>query len=171
LAPVGGSNPSGWVRMSSRDGLCAIIDRLGYGRRRAAVPILAFVVTALCGCTSSDGVGTFIVDPGHYSAYHCKDFGAKLTQLVAREQALRELMDKASEGSGGALIGNLTYRAEYEDVLGEEKLLRRSAAEKNCELPPPSVAVAPAAAPASMPAAVQPAAATPTSYQSDQTIR
>ena len=47
-------------------------------------------------------------------------------------------MDKANESSGGALIGNLTYRADYEDVLGEEKVLRRAAAEKNCDLSTPA---------------------------------
>lgn len=125
--------------------------------------------SALDGCTSSDGIGTFIVDPGHYSAYHCKDFGARLTGLVRREQQLRALMDKASEGAGGQMIGNLSYRAEYEDVLGEEKVLRQSAAEKNCTLPPPAVAASPAVAPAAVAPTVQPT--TPTSYQSDQSIR
>jgi hypothetical protein len=37
------------------------------------------------------------------------------------------------------VIGNLSYRAEYEDVLGEEKVLRRAAAEKNCDLNPPAL--------------------------------
>jgi hypothetical protein len=46
------------------------------------------------------------------------------------------------------LIGNLTYRADYENALGEEKVLRRTAAEKKCDLPPPA----------------QPASSTPTAY-------
>ncbi len=94
----------------------------------------------------SDGVGSFIVDPGHYSVYHCKDFAPRLVYLSNREHQLRNLMDRASEGDGGVLIGNLSYRAEYENVLGEEKVLRRAAAEKNCDINPPA-------------------------YQSDQTIR
>jgi hypothetical protein len=93
----------------------------------------------LGGCASGDGLGPYIVDPGHYSVYHCKDFAPKLTSLVAREQQLRSLMDRASEGGGGVVIGNLSYRAEYEDVLGEEKVLRRAAAEKNCDLDPPAL--------------------------------
>jgi hypothetical protein len=106
---------------------------------------LAFAV--LGGCSSSDGLGPFIVDPGHYAVYHCKDLAPKLTALVTREQQLRRLLDRASEGgNGGAVIGNLSYRAEYEDVLGEEKVLRRTAAEKNCDLGSPA-------------------------FQSDQTIR
>ncbi|MDR3421590.1 MAG: hypothetical protein P4L80_10175 [Xanthobacteraceae bacterium] len=114
------------------------IDPRGH-RRRITVGLIGIVAAAvLAGCSSRDGLGSFIVDPGHYSVYHCKDFAPKLTSLVAREQLLRSLMDRASEGSGGAVIGNLSYRAEYEDVLGEEKVLRRAAAEKNCDLASPA---------------------------------
>jgi hypothetical protein len=146
--------------------------------RRGCGPIvvgLLGILTAgiVSGCTASDGLGSFIVDPGHYSVYHCKDFGARLSYLLTREQQLHELMEKASEGSGGAVIGNLSYRAEYEDMLGEEKVLRRAAAEKNCELPPPAATASPAVAPAPIAAtpSAAPAATTPTSYQSDQGIR
>jgi hypothetical protein len=112
----------------------------------AAASIFLAGAIALAGCSMNDGIGNLIVDPGHYSVYHCKDFQPRLANLTSREQQLRNLMDKASEGSGGAAIGNLAYRAEYEDLMGEERLLRRAAAEKNCELTAPS-------------------------YQSDQTIR
>ena len=39
-------------------------------------------------------------------------------------------MDKASEGGGGTVIGNLAYRPDYELVVGEERVLRRRAGEK-----------------------------------------
>jgi len=154
--------------MRLRDRVHAVFRRRDLRGGTSRVPGIALAATVLAGCASNDGMGGYIVDPGHYSAYHCKDFGTRLTYLQGREQQLRALMDKASEGSGGELIGNLSYRAEYEDVLGEEKVLRRSAAEKNCELPPPAAPPSPAAAVAP---AVQPATATPTSYQSDQSIR
>jgi hypothetical protein len=101
---------------------------------------------ALAACSSSDGMSNYIVDPAHYSVYHCKDFKPRLTTLTTREQQLRNLMDRASEGGGGEVIGDLSYGAEYQQVLGEEKLLRRTAAEKNCDINAPA-------------------------YQSDQTIR
>jgi hypothetical protein len=112
----------------------------------AAASIFLAGAIALAGCSASEGIGNLIVDPGHYSVYHCKDFKPRLANVTAREQQLRNLMDKASEGSGGEVIGNLAYRAEYEDLVGEERILRRAAAEKNCELTAPS-------------------------FQSDQTIR
>jgi hypothetical protein len=89
-----------------------------------------------------------MIDPAHYSVYHCDGLQARLKALQVREQELSNLMLRASEGGGGALIGNLTYRADYENALGEEKVLRRTAAEKKCDLPPPA----------------QPASSTPTAY-------
>jgi hypothetical protein len=119
------------------------------GRRRgpgAFAAICVLGVIGLGGCSMNDGVGKFTIDPAHYSAYHCKDFAPRLAILTTREQQLRNLMDKANESGGGAVIGALSYRADYESVLGEEKVLRHAAAEKNCDLSSPT-------------------------FQSDQTIR
>ena len=55
-------------------------------------------------------------------------------------------MDKASEGGGGRRRDrSLAYRSDYDSVLSEERLLQRTAADKNCGFTP--------------------------EYQSDQTIR
>ena len=123
----------------------------GHSRRRRAGPaalglICVLAAGALASCSMSDGVGSFIVDPGRYSVYHCNALVTRLKELQAREKELRDLMDRASEGGGGAVIGALSYRADYEKALGEERVLRRTAAEKKCELGPPA-------------------------FQSDQTIR
>jgi hypothetical protein len=112
---------------------------------------LACLVAAglLGGCSTSDTYSTAMIDPAHYSVYHCDGLVTRLKALQTREQDLANLMARASEGGGGgALIGNLTYRADYENALAEEKILRRSAAEKNCDLnapPPAPVAPTPAA--------------------------
>jgi hypothetical protein len=95
---------------------------------------LAGFVLGSCGMT--DGAASFLVDPGHYSVYHCNDFVARWKVLVAREKELHGLIDKADEGGGGAVIGSLAYRTDYESVLSEEKLLLRTAAEKNCSFTP-----------------------------------
>jgi len=108
-----------------------------------------------------------MIDPAHYSVYHCDGLQARLKALQVREQELSNLMLRASEGGGGALIGNLTYRADYENALGEEKVLRRTAAEKKCDLPPPAAAVSPTPATYS----TQPGATPAPVFQSDQTIR
>ena len=91
--------------------------------------------------------------------------------MQAREQDLSNLMQRASEGGGGALIGNLSYRADYENMLGEEAVLRRVAAEKRCDLPPPPQPVP--STPAAYSATPGAPAAPPNGpvFQSDQSIR
>jgi hypothetical protein len=100
---------------------------------------LIVVGVTLAGCTLSEDPGQLGIDPGRYEFYHCNDLAAQLKSLQARENELRSLMAKASEGSGGAVIGALSYRADYETVLSQEKLLQRTAAEKKCEVAPPTV--------------------------------
>jgi hypothetical protein len=95
-------------------------------------------IAVLGGCSLSDGVGPYIADPGQFSVYHCKDLVNRLKAITEREKELRELMDKASEGGGGSVIGTLSYRPDYEKQLGDEKVLRRTAAEKKCALEPPA---------------------------------
>jgi len=115
-----------------------------HGRVIGLICVLA--AFALAGCGMSEEVGMLTVDPGRYSAYHCNDLATRWKELLKREKDLRSLMDKASESEGGAVIGSVAYRADYDNVLGEEKLVQRTAAEKKCEPVSPS-------------------------YQSDQTIR
>lgn len=99
----------------------------------------------LAGCGLSENAGnSLMVDPGHYEGYHCNELAAQWKKLEAREKDLRSLMERAQEG-GYAVIGTVTYRADYETVLGEQKVLQRTATEKKCTLVP--------------------------AYQSDQTIR
>jgi hypothetical protein len=100
---------------------------------RGAFPrLLALLVAAaLAGC--GEGAGTLLIDPGRYSAYHCKDIAAQWKVLVAREKELHDLMARADQGGGGgAIIGSLAYRTDYESVRSEERLLQREAVAKNC---------------------------------------
>jgi hypothetical protein len=115
------------------------VHRRGSSRARAFGLICGFAGAVLAGCGTNEEVGTYLVDPGRYSFYHCGDLKTQLTVLLKRETELHNLIDKASEGGGGTVIGNLSYRAQYDDVLGQEKVLQRTAAEKNCDLAPPSV--------------------------------
>jgi hypothetical protein len=96
--------------------------------------ITCFAV-AVGACSTS--VDTYLIDPAHYSGYHCKQLVDRLKVLQTHEADVRNLMDKASEGGGGAFIGGMSYRADLEKTIGEQKVLRRTAAEKNCELEPP----------------------------------
>jgi hypothetical protein len=94
----------------------------------AAIAGVLLAAAALAGCSTSDGVGALMVDPGRYEGYNCKD-------LV---------------GTSGVVIGALAYRSDYETVLEQKRVLRRTAAEKKCQLTPPAAT---------------------TKFTSDQTIR
>jgi len=86
--------------------------------------------TALSSC----GSGSLMVDPAAYQAYHCNDLVTQWSTLLKREKDLRELMNKASAGGGGSVIGGLTYGTDYQTVLAQKKAVQQQAAEKNCEL-------------------------------------
>jgi hypothetical protein len=172
--------------MTWRDGVRVLIHRCGrYGAAASAPccaavahPVVAiFLAASLLVTSLLAGCSTMIVDPGHYSAYHCDGLAARLKVLLLREQELTDLMERASEGGGGTLIGGMSYRADYENAVGEERVLRRTAAEKKCDLPPPAAPASPTPAvyaapppPAAYTAPPPPPAGTPV-FQSDQTIR
>jgi hypothetical protein len=98
-----------------------------------------------CGLYDSGGLnpnpsgvnaGSLITDPNHYEAYHCNDLIKTWATLQTKEKDLRALMARADEGAGGAFIGAMTYRTDYEYVLGQEQVVRRTAADKKCTLEP-----------------------------------
>jgi hypothetical protein len=126
----------------------ATADRSGTARalrwrilRRPSVAAAVFFVAigagAVGGCAGSDGVGALMVDPARYAGYRCKDLIGEWANLIAQEKKLRELINKADEGGAtGTVIGTVAYRSDYDTVLEREKVLQRTAAEKNCELKP-----------------------------------
>ena len=142
-----------------RDTLCASMDHAGCQRVSASVAFAAFIPLLLAGCSTST---TLLADPGRFSVYHCDAMPGKLAGIQERQRELSNLMARASDGAGGALIGTMSYRGDYEIAIEEEKVLRRVAAEKNCNLPPPAPSVTPS--PPALPAA-------PPVLQSDQAIR
>jgi outer membrane murein-binding lipoprotein Lpp len=108
---------------------------------RAAGFLAAVIVAAatLAGC-GSDGASAMLVDPARYDGFHCNELVTQWKALMAREKELRNLMDKADESSGGAIIGTFAYRGDYETVLEQEKVLQRTAATQKCQLVPTSTA-------------------------------
>jgi hypothetical protein len=156
-----------------------LIDGSWFGRTRIsrrfwALPrgVVLLAALALAGCAANDS-GALLIDPGRYELFKCDDLATRWKLVTGREKELRALMDRASQTGGGAVVGQLTYRTEYETVLSDERLLQRTAAAKNC---PQSFQV-PGAAPQPVPMqSGQPQAAPGGStqnmlYQSDQGIR
>jgi hypothetical protein len=102
-------------------------------RMSVAVRCLFFGI-ALTGCGLNSDPGSVLVDSGTYLPYHCSDLIDQWGKLLKREQELRQLMGRASQGGGGTVIGALSYGTEYQTVETQKKLLQREAAVKNCEL-------------------------------------
>jgi hypothetical protein len=101
--------------------------------------LLGFGALALVsGCGMSDGAGMLFVDPGQYLYYRCDKLAEEQKELVKREKELRQLMERADESTGGAVVGSIAYRSDNETVLAKEKLLQRQAAEKQCSFVSPA---------------------------------
>jgi hypothetical protein len=159
----------------ARAAACVVARPSMANPRGAGLGVVSFLVASLLAGCSTDGMTDYIMDPGHYSAYHCDGLAKRLKELQTKEEELNNLMAKASEGGGGVLIGSVSYRIDYEKATSEEKVLRRAAAEKKCELPPPATTTptaytAPSAPPPAYTGSPPPPAGTPI-FQSDQTIR
>lgn len=105
-------------------------------RRTEVAALFGLLATGLAGCGLGNDPGSLFVDPGRDAAYHCSDLAARWKVLLDREKDLRNLMDKANQGGGGALIGSLAYGTDYDSVLTEKKIVQREAIEKKCELTP-----------------------------------
>ena len=153
-------------------------SRLGRRRRRALPRVVVLLAAlalagAVAGCAGHDG-GALLIDPGRYDVYKCDDLPARWKLVTAREKELRALMDRASQTGGGAVVGSIAYRTEYEEVLSDERLLQRTAAAKNCAVSfPVGGAVQQLPMQSGQPQAGQaPGGSTQnTVYQSDQGIR
>lgn len=157
----------------------AVAETGGWQRRaRAKIPrslawLAAFeFACALTGCANDPG--QLLIDPGRYTVYKCDDLAKRWKAVSGREKELHDLMAKADESGAGVVIGAVTYRADYEAVLSDERLLQRTAAEKNCALPIQAGAIPQTGQPqASQPLAGPAPNGQPkgTPYQSDQGIR
>ena len=92
-------------------------------------------VLAIClgGCVlAPDSFEQAFSDPSKFDFLDCKDLNAREQALARREQEMRELMDKASQGTGGAVVNALAYRTDYLNVRGELKQIREVVQRKEC---------------------------------------
>lgn len=106
---------------------------------RITSAILAAVLAALAlsGCAmSDDSLSSFLVAPGNYVLFSCDDIARTAKGVQARQKELEQLMAKADTGTGGRLIGDATYGAEYATTRGQMKQLRAAAVERKCGFVP-----------------------------------
>lgn len=94
---------------------------------------LACALVCLSGCSSSSSIHVMMfADPGKYQYHTCDQIAAAGKSAAAREQSLRQLIEKAERGAGGHLVGAIAYRGEYRTVVEEIAVIEASARAKNC---------------------------------------
>ena len=93
-------------------------------------------VALLSGCaTPGDSSVTLFADPGKYQYSSCEQLALQRKTWTTREQDLKQLMDRAEQGAGGAVVNALAYKAEYVAASEELKMLERAARSKHCASP------------------------------------
>ncbi len=103
-------------------------------------PLLAGLLPCLllAGCGSSalqDQVGDSVwVQPGKYAFHDCLQAQNSDRGFAGRQRELEDLMSRAAQGPGGAAIGQMVYRTEYQQVLGERRQLAIVLAQKRCSI-------------------------------------
>jgi hypothetical protein len=107
--------------------------RFGRIMRMAALGL----VTAGC---AGDTAEQLLVRPGRFDYLSCPEI-AKASQTAAkRERELKTLIDRAEKESFGVLMAAASYRGEYLQAQGEQKMLADVARRKDCaaERSPPA---------------------------------
>jgi hypothetical protein len=112
-------------------------DKIGRHRRmRKLPPIVGVILTGslLAGCATDSPVTVF-ADPGQYQYHTCEQLAGQRKYWAGREQEIKQLMDKADQGAGGAIVNVLAYKADHVAATEQIKLVEAAARSKNCETP------------------------------------
>lgn len=98
---------------------------------------LALALTLSCvGCSTSSNLSVMIfADPGKYQYYTCDQIMTARKTVASREQTLRQLIEKAEQGAGGALVSTVAYRGEHRTVVEELAVIEETSRRKNCLTP------------------------------------
>jgi hypothetical protein len=102
-------------------------------------PFAALIFPALLvACASEISnplMGGFFSDPGQFEFSSCEQIAASRPGLKAREQELKQLMDKAEKGTGGAFVNAIAYKADYRAVQEQLQVIDATARDKKCKSP------------------------------------
>jgi hypothetical protein len=114
----------------------------GIADRRSVATLVARTAGALLGlalladcATPGNSSLTLFADPGKYQYSSCEYLAQQRETLSTRERELKQLMDRAEQGTGGAIVNVLAYKGDYVAATEELKLLESAARSKNCPSP------------------------------------
>jgi hypothetical protein len=106
-------------------------------------PSLALIVAGLLAACSETGMSSFttgnpftvFADPGEFEFLDCEQLLPRRNGFVARAQELKLLMDKAEQGTGGAIVNVIAYEADYVTAREQIKVVEETARIKKCNFP------------------------------------
>jgi hypothetical protein len=105
--------------------------------RRNVTATALLAVLAGCSSLGEQFGGSVWVTPGKYAYHDCGRLLQTDASMANRQKELEELMTRAAQGTGGAVIGQAVYRTEYQQVLGERSELAAMLAKKRCAIDSP----------------------------------
>ena len=99
--------------------------------KRCGILLLAGAMGA-CSPTVED-MGSVFVTPGKYDLLKCPDLAKQSIAAAKREKELVSLMDRANQDGAGPVVNTFVYSSDLATVRAQLALLRKTAAEKNCD--------------------------------------
>jgi hypothetical protein len=105
--------------------------------------VLIMLTPALLGCAANLDLGLLYAAPGKYDYLRCEDLPARLASAIAREKQLTDLMNRANQEAGGAVVNVVAYSADLAQVRADQKVLRQAAVDKKCGSIEPKTEAAP----------------------------
>ncbi|HET7678617.1 MAG TPA: hypothetical protein VFK79_00605 [Xanthobacteraceae bacterium] len=89
------------------------------------------LVTITAGCAGGTAE-QLLVRPGRFDYLSCPEIAKASETAAKREQELKTLIDRAEKESFGVLMAGASYRGDYLQAQGEQKMLADVARQKNC---------------------------------------
>lgn len=117
---------------------------------RRVILLLLILSPPLMGCAQNLDLGILYAAPGKYDYLRCEDLPGRLANALKREKELTDLMTRANQEAGGAVVNVVAYSADLAQVRADMKILRQAAVDKKCGdiEPAPAAAQPPPATPA-----------------------
>ena len=101
--------------------------------RTLLILAITLAVMPLCAC-SDETTGRMLAAPHKYTLYNCQELALEAQGVADRQHELEGLMKKAEVDVGGRLASSMAYRPDYLLLRGQMDQIRRTAAEKGCNL-------------------------------------
>src|SRR4051795_6361513 len=75
----------------------------------AAASLLLAALVSGCAGISDETLDAVVTDPGKYILYNCSDFDKIISSTTIRMTELEQLIARASQGPGGAVMSAVAY--------------------------------------------------------------